>query len=230
MKKKPITQSNADEFRWFHSIELGDGIVTKGRKSLRHIRHQADTIFKYGVTNKSVLDIGAWDGAFSFEAENRGAKRVLATDHFCWVGSGWGRKQTFDFAHTARKSKIESKVIDLPDITPATVGEFDVVLFLGVFYHLLHPLLLLEKLAPVAREMLILDTETALDNEKRPAMVFFPGNELNKDPTNWWAPNIMCMEAMLKHVGFKRIEVSPTWPYDGNINHRRGRFTFHAWR
>jgi tRNA (mo5U34)-methyltransferase len=91
-------------------------------------------------------------------------------------------------------------------------------------------LLMLERIAPVVRELLVVETETALDDEARPAMVFFPGTELNNDATNWWAPNIACMEAMLRHVGFTRIEVSPTWGYDGKVTHRRGRFTFHAWK
>ena len=48
-----------------------------------------------------MLDIGAWDGALSFEAERRGASRVLATDSFCWSGEGWGTKDGFEFARKA---------------------------------------------------------------------------------------------------------------------------------
>ena len=226
----PITQADADALPWFHSIDLGGGIVTKGQKSIDHIRNYAEIVFKDDVSGKTVLDIGAWDGAFSFEAERRGASRILATDHFSWVGSGWGRKKSFDFARTALNSRVEFNVIDIPDISTETLGQFDTVLFLGVFYHLLHPLLALERIAPIAREMLVLDTETALDDEERPVMAFFPGRELNNDVTNWWAPNIKCMEAMLRHLGFRTVEVNPTWPFDGTINHRRGRFTFHARR
>lgn len=225
-----VTAADAERFRWFHSIDLGNGVVTKGQKSLALIEGQAGTVFRYGVAGKSVLDIGAWDGAFSFEAERRGAARVLATDHFCWIGPGWGKKASFDFARSALASRVEAKIIDVDDISVESIGKHDVVLFLGVLYHLLHPLMVLQKIAPVVGEMLVVDTETALDDEERPAMVFFPGAELNKDPTNWWAPNIKCMQAMLGHIGFKRVEVSPTFGYDGGINHRRGRFTFHAWR
>lgn len=230
VKPMPIMQADADKLKWFHSIDLGGGVVTKGFRSIEGIRENADRFFKYGIAGKTVLDIGAWDGAFSFEAERRQAARVLATDHFCWIGAGWGKKASFDFARAALDSRVEDKTIDVPDISLETVGKFDVVLFAGVFYHLLHPFLMLEKIAPVVGDLLIAETETALDDEDRPAMVFFPGAELNKDATNWWAPNIKCMQAMLGHVGFKRVEVSPTWGYDGSINHRRGRFTFHAWK
>ena len=226
----PVTAAAADRLRWFHCMDLGNGVITKGQKPLEAIRHNADLVFKDGVAGKTVLDIGAWDGAFSFEAERRGAARVLATDHFCWVGAGWGKQASFDFARTALASRVEARVIDVPEIAVEAVGRFDVVLFLGVLYHLLHPLLILERLAPVARELLVVETETALDDEDRPAMVFFPGAELNNDPTNWWAPNIRCMDAMLRHVGFTRIEVSPAWGHDGRVTHRRGRFVFHAWR
>lgn len=225
-----VTQEEADRLSWFHTIELGGGVVTKGAKALPDIRGEAEIVFRHGVDGKSVLDIGAWDGAFSFEAERRGARRVLATDRFCWVGPGWGRKESFDFAHRALGSKVESLVVDVPDIGRDTVGTFDVVLFNGVFYHLLHPFLMLEKIAEVVGELLVMDTETALDDEDRPAMVFFPGAELNGDGSNWWAPNIKCVQAMLRHVGFSRVETVPSWRFDGAINHQRGRFTFHAWR
>jgi tRNA (mo5U34)-methyltransferase len=225
-----VMRANADELPWFHCIDLGAGIITKGHRSLTNIQHNAAIVFKDGVDGKNVLDIGAWDGAFSFEAERRGAARVLATDYFCWVGPGWGKKASFDFARMALASRVEDRIIDVPDISSDTLGRFDAVLLLGVLYHLLHPLQALERIAPIARELLVVETETALDDEDRPAMVFFPGSELNNDATNWWAPNIKCMEAMLRHVGFKRIEVSPTWGYDGKITHRRGRFTFHAWK
>jgi hypothetical protein len=123
--------SDADRLPWFHSIDLGNGVVTKGQKPFESIRHNADLAFKDGVAGKTVLDIGAWDGAFSFEAERRGAARVLATDHYCWGGAGWGRKASFDFAKQALGSKVEARIIDLPDISVETVRQFDVVLFMG---------------------------------------------------------------------------------------------------
>jgi hypothetical protein len=57
-------------------------------------------------------------------------------------------------------------------------------------------------------------------------MVFFPGAELNRDPTNWWAPNIRCMDAMLRHVGFKKVEVSPAWGHDGRSARGGSRYAF----
>ncbi|KAK0349139.1 hypothetical protein LTR94_034365, partial [Friedmanniomyces endolithicus] len=96
---------------------------------------EAGTIFSYPVKGKTVLDIGAWDGFFSFEAERRGASRVLATDHFCWSGPGWGNQDGFKWVREATGSKVEDLDIDPMQITPEAVGEFDVVLLSGVIYH-----------------------------------------------------------------------------------------------
>src|SRR4029077_2193192 len=96
-------------------------------------------------------DIGAWDGFFSFEAERRGARRVLATDSFVWNGQTWGSKQGFLLARKVFNSAVEDMHIDILEMSPEKVGTFDVVFFGGVLYHMRHPLLALEKLASVIR-------------------------------------------------------------------------------
>ena len=84
------------EIKWFHSIPLRDGIVTPGLDN--SMDKLGQVCLPADLTGKSVLDIGAWDGFFSFQAERNGAKRVLATDHFCWSGPGWGTKAGFDLS------------------------------------------------------------------------------------------------------------------------------------
>lgn len=79
-----ITQEVIDHLSWWHSIDFGNGVVSKGAKSTSLISKQADLALKYGVEGRSVLDIGAWDGAISFEAERRGASRVVAADSHAW--------------------------------------------------------------------------------------------------------------------------------------------------
>jgi len=154
----------------------------------------------------SVLDVGAWDGYFSFEAERRGAARVLATDYFSWKGPGWGSKEGFEFARTVLGSCVEDLDIDVPDISPATTGQFDIVLFLGVLYHLKEPFSALERMAAVTKKLLIVETVVDLLNVGRPAMAFYPTTELNGDPTNWWAPNLACLTQMLRACGFPRVQ------------------------
>ena len=69
----------------------------------------------------------------------RGAARVLATDHFAWSDLFWGDRRSFELARTHLAPGVEVMDIDLADLTPARIGQFDVVLFAGVFYHLRHP-------------------------------------------------------------------------------------------
>jgi tRNA (mo5U34)-methyltransferase len=189
--------------RWYHTIDLGGGIVTAGVDDtpLRLARLGLPASF----AGKTVLDVGAWDGFFSFEAERRGAARVVATDSYSWRGEGWGTKAGFELARRALGSRVEDLDIDVMDLTPERAGVFDVVLLLGVLYHLRHPLLALERLAAVTRELLVLETVVDMVGVSRPAMAFYPGRELNRDPTNWWGPNPAAVHGMLETVGFRRV-------------------------
>ena len=210
-----------DEINWFHAIDLGDGIVTPGWDDTpaRLARMQIPD----DLTGMTVLDVGAWDGFFSFEAERRGAARVLAIDSFSWEGDGWGSKAGFELAHEALGSRVESRTIDVLDLSPETVGVFDLVLFLGVLYHLRYPLLALDLLARRTSRLLALqtltlpgrgtaDTPVDLPFEQRsrladshwPRAAFVEGS-LAGDPTNWWVPDEACVEAMVRSAGFEVI-------------------------
>jgi len=231
--------------RWFHTIDLGNGIVTPGVKDTCS---QVKTLqLADNLSGMSVLDIGAWDGFFSFEAEHRGASRVVATDSFVWQGKAWGGKSGFDLAKMALCSKVEDFTIDVLDLSPENVGTFDVVLFLGVLYHMRHPLLALERVASVTKGMLILETHVDRLWDKQPLIMFYPGSELSGDATNWCGPNPAAVEAMLKSVGFKKVEL--IWQ-DASLGRRLGRalklkltknrpfwqtaqqdrYVFHAWK
>ena len=206
---------------WFHSLDLGHGIITPGAKSLDIHRAEYLAFFEpVELRGQTVIDIGAWDGAYSFEAKRRGASRVLATDHFIWTQLS---RETFNIARSALNLDVEALDIDVPDLSPDRVGMFDVVLFFGVFYHLFDPIAGLATAAKLAREVLIVETHVDLLDTHRPAMVFFPGSELNNDSTNWWGPNPELMIALLKGLGFAKVDAA--W----SLKHGR-RAVFHAWR
>jgi tRNA (mo5U34)-methyltransferase len=193
----------ADVYHWYHSIDLGHGIVTPGRDDTRarldHLRIPED------LRGSTVLDIGAWDGFFSFEAERRGASRVVAADKWAW---SWpAGKRGFELAREALGSEVEDREIDVLELSPEAVGVFDLVLFLGVLYHMRHPLLALERVASVTGRQLILETGVDLSFTRRPAMAFYPKDELQGDETNWWGPNAPAVVEMLRAVGFNRVEV-----------------------
>jgi tRNA (mo5U34)-methyltransferase len=232
------------QITWFHRIDLGNGVITPG------VDDTPGKLQRFGLpgdlTGKTVLDVGAWDGFFSFEAERRGASRVLATDAFSWSGGGWGTKQGFDLAHRVLQSRVESQEVDVLDLSPETVGTFDLVLCLGVLYHMRHPLLALERVASVASDMLILETHVDMLDCPRPAMAFYPGAEVHCDPTNWCGPNPAMVAAMLRDVGFRRVRVH-AGPYylprrtfrlwlrsllggRGRVPPCSARMVFHAWR
>lgn len=207
---------------WYHQIDLGDGIVTPGVDDSPS--RMAPLDLPRDLSGRSVLDIGAWDGFFSFEAERRGASRVLATDSYCWSGEGWGTKEGFLTASRILGSRADDLEIDVMDLSPDRIGTFDLVLFVGVLYHMRHPLLALERVASVTGDQLIFDSHTAMIEERDPVMLFYPGSELNNDPTNWWGPNPPAVEAMLRDVGFKRTERKhPELIGDG-------RLIIHAWK
>jgi tRNA (mo5U34)-methyltransferase len=196
------------EIRWFHSIELAPGVHTVSADATAQLRKREQAMLDgIELKGKSVLDIGAWDGYFTFAAKRRGAKRVMALDHFCWSGEGWGSKAGFDFAREKLGMQdVEDIDLEVEQINPESVGSrFDVVLFLGVLYHLRHPLLGLERAASVCTETMVVETAVDARWMRRPAMVFYPGKELNGDPTNWWGPNVPCMVAMLKDLGFSKV-------------------------
>jgi tRNA (mo5U34)-methyltransferase len=197
---------------WFHRIDLGQGMITPGDddspKKLTQLR------LPRTLEGKTFLDIGAWDGFFSFEAERRGASRVLATDSFVWKRNVPGRsKEGFLTARSILGSRVEDMEIDAMDISPERVGMWDVVLFAGVLYHMMHPMLALERAASVTKELLIVETATDLEFTLRPAIAFYPGAELGRDPTNWSGVNTKALKEMLHCCGFQEVTVMYRKPF-----------------
>jgi tRNA (mo5U34)-methyltransferase len=197
--------SAVQKIRWWHRIDLGNGIITPGHRDVE--KHSSRVGMPQDLRGLTVLDVGAFDGGFSFEAERRGACRVVALDSFGWDKNGPWSKAGFELARAARHSHVEDVEMEVLDISPERLGQFDLVLFLGVLYHLPHPLLALERLFSVTKRQLIMETHVDMTNFRRPVMVFYPGAELNNDPTNWWGPNPLAVVAMLRSVGFTRIEI-----------------------
>lgn len=208
--------------RWFHQIDFGNGVQSPGWIKAGKIRRMSKLIFDRPIEGKTVLDIGCWDGAYSIEAVRRGAARVLATDHYVWH-EGWGDRRALDLARSVLAPAIEVLDVPVEALTVERIGRFDTVLFCGVFYHLRHPFAVLEQVAGLAREVLVVESRLVAPFSRRPFMRFYPGRELDGDPTNWWAPNRACLEAMLRDLGFRTVTFRrPDWRF------RRG--MFHATR
>ena len=214
--------TRASKIAWYHGgIDLLPDLVTKGQSDPRL------TLLPFlnlpeDLSDKSVLDIGAWDGFMSFECESRGASPVVSLDSYVWNRNNWPTGQDgFNLARDCKGSSAIPVVCDVLDISPYNLGTFDIVLFLGVLYHMRHPLLALEKVAAVTYGSLILETHIGLDDGDIPAMRFYKGSELYNDYSNWWGPNIKCVTHMLQDVGFSQIECAAGY---------YGRAVFHAWK
>lgn len=189
--------------RWRHAIELAPGIVTPGyptQRKLRRLGLPAD------LRGKTVLDIGCSDGFFAFECEKRGASRVVAFDN--WSSPYVDSPAGFETAHAILGSHVEHCDLDLMTLDAAELGQFDIVLCLGVLYHLRHPLLGMEQLSRLTNEVLYLETDVSESIINRPVMRFVEGRYHNRDITTWWVPSISCVQQMARAAGFQRVEVT----------------------
>ncbi|MEG4806547.1 DUF1698 domain-containing protein [Microcoleus sp. F8-D3] len=212
---------------WFHCINLGNGIITPGWSKTSSPANEQFIGLPENLEGLTVLDIGAFDGFYSFAAERRGASRVLATDDFAWKA---GHKKGFNLARQVLDSRVEDKQIDVLEHSPDKIGVFDLVLFLGVLYHMRHPLLALERVASVCKKQLILETHVDMLDCEKPAMAFYPGTELGEDPTSWCGPNPPMVKGMLETVGFQKVEVVSTSSSFLCGSSVSTRMVFHAWR
>jgi tRNA (mo5U34)-methyltransferase len=194
--------------RWFHSIPLRSDLTTPGLESDTQ-RKLPRIGLPERLGGRSVLDVGTWDGFFAFEAERRGAERVVASDRHAWASPDYG-DAGFRLAREALASDVEQRHLDVLDHSPEAIGTFDVVLFLGVLYHMRHPLLALERMRSVTRDLLVVETHVELLPTRRPTAVFYPGDELDGDDSNWWGPNPPAVRALLNTAGFSRVEL--VWP------------------
>jgi tRNA (mo5U34)-methyltransferase len=227
-------QAQADEFDWFHSIDLGRGVVTKGSSEFAWGPEQLPP-----VAGRTVLDIGAWDGGYSLMAERHGANRVVALDHYVW-GLNWEARDTywrecatagvlpdhnldatkfwqpelpgrrgFDFAKEALGSSVEPMVADFATMDLEKLGRFDVVFYLGVLYHMPEPLAALRRVRAVTKQVAAIETAAVHipGRTHERLLEFEAGNELGGDFGNWYVPSLEALCALCRAAGFGRVEV-----------------------
>lgn len=226
----------AARIRWYHRLELPGGVVTPGstdsRRALERLQLPAS------LAGKTVLDVGAWDGFYSFECARRGAARVLATDSFAWDGRAWDGEASDAGFRLAREvlgyeGVVDGQLIDAMDLSPEAVGgTFDVVLFLGVVYHLTDAIRAIERVASCCSDLLVLETETALNFLPFPAARLYPGGELNSDESNWYQYNAAALRGLLARAGFGDVRVVHKTPFHRRLARawldRRPGFPFRA--
>jgi tRNA (mo5U34)-methyltransferase len=206
---------------WFHNLHLPDGQQTAPGHFLGDFPlskwNQIESFLPKDLEGKTVLDIGCNAGFYSFEFSKRGAK-VLGIDsdlHYL-AQANWLADKYYS------KNRPEFRKMQIHDLSRLD-RKFDIVLFMGVFYHLRYPLLALDTVAAKVKQLMIFQTLTmngdqivkpnpdynieereVFDRDGWPKMAFIEG-KFSHDPTNWWAPNHAAVEALLRSTGLKGI-------------------------
>ena len=218
---RQVIQSRVERLGpWFHNIDL-HGVQTApdhflGNYPDEHWRQFAHAI-PSDLSGRSVLDIGCNGGFFAIAMKQRGAARVVGID-----------SDERYLAQARLAAEISGVDIELRHMTVYDVAalreRFDVVLFMGVLYHLRHPLLALDLLHEhVAADMLVFQSMLRGSDQSTPVAGDYPFAERDVfmredfprlhfvekrfagDPTNWWIPNRACAEAMLRSAGFQVV-------------------------
>ncbi len=219
---------NRDELRhrvdalgeWFHNMDLG-GVMTAPNHFLYDYPANKWQRFSHAVPQDlggmTVLDIGCNAGFYALEMKRRGAERVLAIDS--------DQRYLAQARLAAEVTSLDIEFRNLSVFDLGTLGErFDLVIFMGVFYHLRHPLLALDIIRDsVAKDLMLFQTMqrgSPASDPVKPDYDFFdqdhfdaPGypklhfieQSYSADPTNWWVPNAACAQAMLRSAGFEIV-------------------------
>jgi tRNA (mo5U34)-methyltransferase len=207
---------------WYHKIELPGGVITPGWAPLNPEMYRIPA----DLSGKRVLDVGAWDGYWTFEALKRGAREVVAIDDFSdYLGflekdhrKAW---DTFDFCREALgydDGRCRRQEMSVYDVGKAELGEFDTIFLFGVLYHLRHPLLALDRLSAVCRHEIHI--ESAILDDFSPyrgglgqgysggqvVAEFYAENQYAENMSNWWVPTLQCLGQMTRAAGFKRVQ------------------------
>lgn len=200
------------QIHWWHRIELplpnGTIITTPG-----DVDHCTDELAtnRFGIpeklTEKTILDVGCWDGYFSFLAEKRGALSVTSIDPYQGFTSPEIGQRGYKLAHTLLNSKCKFLITDLETyINNPQSSSADIVFYFGVLYHLDDPIKALRALYKVTNEFALIETAISQEVPRiANAWQFLPGNA--NDATNKWYPSLTGLAAALKYVGFSKVEI-----------------------
>lgn len=209
---------------WYHRIELPFDVTTPGWAPISPGAYRIPS----SLQGRRVLDVGAWDGYWTFEALRRGAYQAVAIDDFSDYLGILSKEQryawdTFDTCRSIlgfSESQAPRFDISVYDLTPSQFGMFDTIFFFGTLYHLRHPLLALDRLSALCKpggeiyvESAILDDFSPYRNgfghgypDDQMVMEFYPDAEYASNDSNWWVPTLACMAHMVRSARFEQVE------------------------
>ena len=208
---------------WFHNLRLGESVQTAPDHPLGDFPANFWQFFKHALpddlTGRTVLDIGCNGGFYSFELKRRGAARVVGVDHDpVYLEQARFARQQLDL-------DVEFVQGDVYDIKQLVGGErFDYVMFMGVLYHLRHPLYALDQVAQLVGQRMLFQSmergawesadyepdypfsERDVFFDDRFPRMYFIEKAYAGDRTNWWIPNASCTRAMLRSAGLRIVD------------------------
>ena len=212
---------------WMHTIDLGGSVVTPGAWTPEDQAGTLGALEQIDFRGKKVLDVGCLDGLWSFEAERRGAAEVYATDLVSQVTPN--REPYFRLAHELLGSRARY-VPDLSvfDVARLGVRDFDVVLYLGVYYHLRDPLLSFARLRQVMRTGAVLLVEGQVIDAPEAYARFFYREHYLGDRSNWWIPTTPCLREWVESSFFEIEEEYRQTYFDMPLVEQTGRVVLRA--
>jgi tRNA (mo5U34)-methyltransferase len=206
MVEKELARKLIKDKYWHHDFEIIPGVRTHGAYDPAGLWDELE--LPTDLSGLTVADVGASSGYFSFEARRRGA-RVVAFDFRHKDNSGFGLAQYIN-----GMSEIEHHHVNVLEMTAEKYGQFDIVLALGLFYHVSDPYLALANCAALSRKRLLIESY-CIDRQlpgqlaSEPVMRFLPDPERfpkqgqpNTDRSNFWGFTATCLQRMLEDIGF----------------------------
>lgn len=188
---------------WYEQVIFANGARTPGRSpSTRKLEALA---LPGRLDGYSVLDVGAYEGFYSAHMEQRGAS-VTANDHYVWNASGSTARSNFELLRSAVGGKYKTLEVDIFDLSGP---RHDIVLFLGVLYHLENPVEALRRVHGLASRVVVFETLVdSLHQQGSQAAVY---SDLNGDATNFLGPNLAALESWFVRAGFRNWEFKSLW-------------------
>ena len=208
---------------WFHRIDLGGGLYTKTESVMGEpVDHPfgnwqiIQKLLPLDLSEKTLLDVGCNAGFYAFEAKRRGAKRVLGVD---------GQRQHVRQGLFVRKVlglDVEFRRLNVYELSARTAGRFDITLALGLLYHLKHPILALENLYQVTKDLLVIETAIMPPKQTPKSFAYSFGAsktvlhplayvenppDAKEQVFNWFLPGVEALLALLRNTGFAEVEL-----------------------
>jgi tRNA (mo5U34)-methyltransferase len=222
LEEKAIRERIADN-TWYHSIDLGHGVVTPG--AFNHYPHLHEYHLPQRLDGMRVLDVATFDGFWAFEFERRGAAEVVALDVPSFnhidlpplvkaevpdedlnMETGIG----FGIAKDILKSKVKRELLNVYDLSPERVGRFDMTFCSDLLLHLMNPMKAIQNMHGVVSEYayIVEPFDPELDTYYHRAIIHYKGGS---HKCIWWTFSLKCLEHMIRDAGFRKVELLHTF-------------------